>query len=129
MPLFKKEITSEQSKDSGLALVLIALLLALWGPTKYFLPLGIVLLVLVMTAPAMFGPFAKLWLGASHALGSIVSRVLLTGLFYLMVTPVGLLRRMMGKDAMQLRSWKQGSKSVFRERNQLFVPEDLEHPY
>jgi multisubunit Na+/H+ antiporter MnhG subunit len=129
MSLLKKEITPEQAKDSGLALVLIALILALWGPTKYFLPLGMVLLVLVMTAPAMFGPFAKLWLGVSHVVGSLVSRVLLTVLFYVLVTPVGLLRRMMGKDAMQLRSWKQGTRSVFRERNQLFAPEDLDHPY
>ena len=82
-----------------------------------------------MTAPALYRPFAKLWFGLSHWLGTIVSKILLTLLFYGLVLPVGLVRRLMGKDAMQLRRWKQDQASVLHTRDHLFQPEDLDHPY
>lgn len=129
MPVILKMVSTAQSKDAGLALVLISLILAITISTYYFLPLGICLLVITMTAPDLFRPFAKFWFGFSHVLGSIVSRVLLTLLFYIMVMPVGLIRRALGKDAMQLMKWKKGKTSVFHDRDHLFSRQDLEHPY
>lgn len=129
MTFLANKVSTTQSKDSGLALVLVSLILALATSPRYFLPLGIGLLIVTMTAPVLFKPFARFWFGLSHSLGSLVSRVLLTVLFYAMVTPVGLLRRALGKDAMQLKSWKQGRTSVFQSRDHLFTRQDLDHPY
>jgi hypothetical protein len=39
--------------------------------------------------------------------------------------PVGLLRRIIGMDSMQLNCWKKGHESVFRARNQRVVAKDL----
>ena len=129
MPLFLKKVSTTQCKDAGLALVLISLILAITVKPSSFLPAGMVLLVVAMTAPGLFRPFAKFWFGFSHALGGVVSRILLTLLFYVMVMPVGLVRRAIGKDTMQLKKWKQGRASVFRDRNHLFTAEDLDNPY
>ena len=107
MPSITENISISQSRDSGLALVLISLILAWVTSTQFFLPLGIGLLVVTMTAPGLLRPFAKFWFGLSHALGTVVSRILLTVLFYAMVTPVGIIRRLLGKDALQLNSWKE----------------------
>ena len=129
VPFMTEDVSTSQSRDSGLALVLISLILA-WGvSTRFFLLLGIGLLVVTMTAPGLFRPFAKVWFGLSHALGTVVSRILLTILFYAMVTPVGFIRRLLGKDAMQLKSWKEGRTSVFQTRDHLFTNQDLDHPY
>jgi hypothetical protein len=38
------------------------------------------------------------WMTLAMILGAIVSAILLTGLFYLVVTPIGLLARVVGKD-------------------------------
>ena len=129
MPFLEKNVTKSQCKDAGLALVLILLLLALTTSQRYLLPAGIVLLVVTMTAPALYKPFARFWFVFSHTLGTLVSRVLLTVLFYLLVTPVGLLRRLFGKDAMQLKSWKKDRTSVFQSRDHLFTSQDLDQPY
>jgi hypothetical protein len=65
----------------------------------------------------------------STALGTVVSKIILSVLFYGLVLPVGLVRRTLGKDAMQIKSWKKGKESVFRVRDHRFVANDFEHPY
>ena len=129
MSFLSKNISISQSRDAGLALVLISLILAWVVSTQYFLPLGIGLLVVTMTVPSLFRPFAKFWFGLSHPLGTVVSRNLLTVLFYAMVTPVGIIRRLLGKDAMQLKSWKKDHTSVLQNREHREPPADLDHPY
>jgi energy-coupling factor transporter transmembrane protein EcfT len=124
-----QDVTASQCKDSGMALVLLCLLLAVGTSSRNFLLLGIGLLIVTMTVPVLLKPFARLWFGLSHALGAVVSGILLTLLFFLMVTPLGLLRRILGKDSMQMKKWKQGESSVFQERDHLFSSEDLENPY
>ncbi len=46
-----------------------------------------------------------------------------------LVLPVGLVRRLLGKDSMRIKSWKKGKESVFRVRDHRFSAKDLEHPY
>jgi len=129
VPFMTEDVSIAQSRDSGLALILISLLLAWGAANRFFLLLGIGLLIVTMTAPGVFRPFAKVWFGLSHAMGTVISRILLTLLFYTMVTPVGIIRRFLGKDAMQLKAWKKGRASVFQTREHLFSPQDLDHPY
>lgn len=118
-----------QSKDAGLALTLICLLFAYFRGSQTGLLLAIVILVLAMSIPAVFGPFAKVWFGFSHILGEWMSKAILTVLFIALVIPVGLVRRAMGKDAMRLNEWQKGTRSVFRERKHTFTGADLEKPY
>jgi hypothetical protein len=121
--------TPEQAKDTGMAMVLICLLLGYWGLFPKFLPVGLVLLILTMAWPNAFRPLAVLWFGLSHLLGSVVSRVVLTVLFFVLVTPIGVIRRWMGADALQLKKWKQGQDSVFVVREGPVQGKDLANPY
>jgi len=121
--------TGEQAKDTGMAMVLICLLLGYAGKFPKFLPVSIVLLIITMAWPKAFKPLAGLWFGLSHLLGSVVSRVILTILFFTIVTPIGVIRRWRGADAMQLKKWKQGSDSVFIERQGAVQDKDLLQPY
>lgn len=123
------KVSDEQCKDSGLALVLIALILSMVFSPHYLLPIGIGLLVVTMSVPTLFRPFARIWFGFSHALGTLVSKILLSLLFYGLVTPVGFIRRVLGKDSMQLKKWKRGKVSVFHDRDHLFTRQDLDNPY
>jgi hypothetical protein len=91
--------------------------------------LAIIFLVVAMTYPLIFQPFARFWFALSTALGTVVSKIILTVLFFVIVLPIGLIRRALGKDAMQMKSWKKGKESVFRTRQHKFTAKDLEHPY
>ena len=62
-------------------------------------------------------------------LGNVMSRVLLTVVWLALVVPVGLARRMLGKDAMRLKEWRSGDDSVFVARDHKYGPEDLQNPY
>jgi hypothetical protein len=110
-------------------MVLLALLVAWLGRVPELVPVAIVLLLLCMVRPGLFHPLAGPWLALSHILGAVSSRVVLTVLFFTVVTPVGVLRRMLGADPMQAGKWKRGEGSVFRVREHRFRPEDLEKPY
>jgi hypothetical protein len=121
--------TPEQAKDTGMAMVLICLLLGYWGKFPKFLPVSLVLLFITMAWPKAFKPLAGLWFGLSHLLSSVMSRVLLTVVFFLIVTPIGLIRRWAGADALQLKKWKQGQDSVFVVREGPVQGKDMANPY
>lgn len=121
--------TRDQARDTGMAMVLICLIFAYWGERPRFLPLAIVLLLLTMAAPQVFRPLAVLWFGFSHIMGNLVSKVVLSIIFFILVTPIGLIRRWAGKDSMQLRKWKKDTGSVFVTREGVILPEDLNNPY
>ena len=121
--------TPEQAKDTGMAMVLICLLLGYWGKFPKFLPVSLVLLFITMAWPKAFKPLAGLWFGLSHLLSSVMSRVLLTVVFFLIVTPIGVIRRWTGADALQLKKWKQGQDSVFVVREGPVQGKDMANPY
>jgi Saxitoxin biosynthesis operon protein SxtJ len=121
--------TPEQAKDTGMAMVLISLLLGYWGKFPKFLPVAIALLILTMAWPKAFKPLAVLWFGLSHLLSQVVSRVVLTVVFFLVVTPIGIIRRWTGADTLQLKKWKQGKGSVFVVREGVIQGKDMANPY
>jgi hypothetical protein len=82
-----------------------------------------------MVWPKAFTPLAALWFGLSHLLSQVVSRVVLTIVFFGLVTPIGVIRRWRGADALQLKKWKQGQDSVFVTREGPVTSKDLLHPY
>lgn len=127
--LSKQTITPEKCKDAGLALVLILLICFQFFKIPALVLAAILALIIAMTYPPLFKPFARLWFGLSIALGTVVSKIILSLLFFLLVLPVGLVRRLIGKDSMQLKLWKKSAGSVFRERNHRFTAADLENPY
>ena len=124
-----KTISSNQAKDTGMAMVLICLLIAFFGQKQQLCGIAILLLLINMICPKIYKPVAKIWLGLSHLLGTIISRVLLSIIFFGLVMPVGLVRRFLGKDSLQIKKWKKGRKSVFKARDHEFTSEDIAHPY
>ena len=125
----KFQPTHSYVKDSGLVLVLALLLIAYWKGSSLFLLLAIGTLVIVMTIPVIFKPMAVIWYYFSTALGNITNRIILTVVYGIILTPVGVIRRFLGSDPMKRKEWKNGSSSVFTERKHVFVSDDFNRPY
>ena len=51
--------------------------------------------------PSVLAPIHKGWMWVGHILGWINTRILLTIVFYGLVTPIGIVFRLMGKDTMR----------------------------
>lgn len=125
----ERKITRRQCVDTGMAAVLISLLIAYFGQSRIVLGAAIFLLIVNMVHPALFRWPAVLWFGLSKILGTVVSIILLTVIFFVLVTPVGIVRRALGADPLQLKRWKKDDTSLFQIRDHQFISEELEKPY
>ncbi len=65
--------------------------------------LALAAVVLSLLRPRWFRGFYRGGMTASFHIGQIIGKVLLTLLFFLVVTPLGLLLRLSGKDLLQLK--------------------------
>jgi hypothetical protein len=124
-----QNITPIQCRDTCLALSFLLLLLWLFTQNAYLVHATMLLLLIGMLVPASMKPLAWAWFGFSHLLGQVMSRVLFSLVYLLLVLPMGLFRRLLGKDSMRLKLWKQGNASCFVERAHVFDAEDLKNPY
>lgn len=129
MEFLKQKMTKDQSRDTGMAMVLLLLLIYLKTRREGLLYAAATFHVVNMIAPRVYAPVAVLWLGFSHVLGTVMSKILLSILFFGLVTPIGVLRRLFGKDSLQLRAFKGSEESAMIVRNHLFVGHDIEKPY
>jgi hypothetical protein len=127
--VLRGDSTREEAKDTGLALVLVCLLFWVFRRADGYGIAAIVAHLFTMTAPQVFRPIAVIWFGVSKLIGAVASRVILTVIFFGVVTPIGLFRRLIGADTLKLRAFKAGRESVMKERNHRFIDTDLEHPY
>ncbi len=65
--------------------------------------LGLFLFTLGTLSPKILTPIYRLWMGLAFVMGAIMSRVILTIVFFLLVTPIGLVMRLFRKDLLHLR--------------------------
>jgi hypothetical protein len=127
--LINRNITKDQSRDTGMAMVLLLLIFYLSQKREAFLLGALACHIVNMAVPQIYRPVAVVWLGLSHVLGIFTSKIVLTIVFGAVVIPIGLLRKMFGKDSLNLRVFKMSADSVMLARNHTFVAADLEKPY
>lgn len=114
--------TSEKSvKKTGITVgvVLILISLLLWYLSKtsfvYFSITGGLFVILAFIAIPVLRPFHKLWMMLALAMGFVMSRVILTILYYLILTPIGLIAKLVGKKFMPL-GFDKNAKTYWEKR-------------
>ena len=113
-----------------MALTLICLIIVYLFEIDLFLLLAMVCLIVTMTCPIILKPFAFVWFNLSHHMGTVISKALLTAIFLGLVIPIGIVLKLIGKDSMLTRKWKDGSgASVMIERNHIYTSKDLKNPF
>jgi hypothetical protein len=80
--------------------------------------------------PAIFFPslatlINKYWLKLAMLLGAINSKILLTLIFFLFLTPLSFFYRLLNKDTLQLKK-NTAKNSYFVDRKHTYTKEDLE---
>ena len=104
----------KELKNFGLIVGGIFLVIGLWpaiglwppvwrgeGMRLWALGLGAVLVSLGLLLPAVLAPVFKVWMKVGHILGWINTRIILGILFYGLITPMGVVMRLFGWDAMR----------------------------
>ena len=74
--------------------------------------LGAVFLALGIWAPSSLRAFYKAWMALALVLGFFISRFILCLLFYCVLTPIGLIMKVFGKDLLDQR-WDKEARSYW----------------
>ena len=77
--------------------------------------LSLVFLIITIIRPNFFTIFNKLWIGFGILLGKIISPLVMSLIFFFVVTPIGVLMRILKKDVMGL---KRGAPSYWIDRKE-----------
>jgi len=123
------KLTDSRHRDTGLAITLIFAILLVVLAKNIFLVCLITSLVLTMVNPKWCFFITPVWFGLSNLLGMLVSKIIFTVIFLLLAIPVGMLRKILGKDPMRLKLYRAGPQSAMVDRNHVFTEDDLKNPY
>lgn len=119
-----KNITSGKSELRKFGITVGAVLgllggLFLWREKEYyfyFLIFSAAFLFLGTVVPILLRPIHKVWMILAVLLGWVMTRMILSVLFYLVVTPIGLLARLFGKGRLNL-AFDKSTESYWRSKD------------
>ena len=104
IPFSKRDIRSF-GITMGIILFFISGLLMYYYKESYQITgiIGTMFIGLGLTIPVMLKPFYFVWMTFAAILGWVMSRVILSLVFYLIITPISLITRIIGEDFLALK--------------------------
>ena len=108
-------------KNFGVAIGLVLMMIGVFLFVKekdsfiYFLLIGLILIILGGIIPVVLKPIYKIWMIFAVIVGWIMTRVILSVLFFLIITTIGIFTRLIGKDFLSLKS--KNNESYWNIRN------------
>jgi hypothetical protein len=91
---------------------------------KWSLIISLIFLILGLLKSKILTPLNKIWFKFGILLGKIVSPLIMGAIFFLVVTPIGIILRLMGKDVLNLKYnknksyWIENSSPKSKMKNQ-----------
>ena len=116
-----KKIEISSNKSFGIVFFTFFLIIALWplindGNIRIWsLAVSIIFLILGITNAKILTPLNNLWFKFGLFLGKIVSPIVMGIIFFFVVTPTGIIMRLIGKDLLNLK--KNNSNTYWIEKN------------
>ena len=109
------KIKISSNRSFGLVFFIVFLIVALW-PLKHdedirlwSLVLSIIFFILGILNSQLLTPLNKLWFKFGMFLGLIVSPIVMGIVYFLVVTPIGIFMRLLGKDLLKTSKAKNAS--------------------
>ena len=105
----KDETTVHSERSFGIVFAVLFLIIGLWpligwhAPRYWALAVSAAFGGLALTLPVLLRPLNLLWFRFGLVLHRVMSVVILTLLFFVTVTPIGLIYRLLGKDPLRLK--------------------------
>tara|TARA_X000000950_G_scaffold150705_1_gene185724 strand:+ start:3269 stop:3679 length:411 start_codon:yes stop_codon:yes gene_type:complete len=81
----------------------------------YFFSIGSILIIVGVITPVILKPIYKIWMIFAVIIGWIMTRVILSILFFSIITTIGIFTRLIGKDFLNLKS--KNNESYWNIRN------------
>ncbi len=97
------------NRSFGIVFFIVFLLIAIYPLINdesvriWSLVVSLIFLILGIINSSILSPLNKLWFKFGIFLGKIISPIIMGIIFFLVVTPIGLLMRLIGKDVLNLK--------------------------
>jgi hypothetical protein len=95
----------------------------------YFLLIGDILVFLGIFFPTILRPLNKAWMTLAILLGWVMTRVILSILFYVVITPISLIARISGKQFLDLKIDKSRTTYWEKRKSAPTTPADYERQF
>ena len=102
-------IKISSNRSFGIVFFIVFLLIALYPLLKddyvriWSLIISIIFLILGVLNSKLLNPLNKIWFKFGLFLGKIISPIIMGVIFFLVVTPIGFLMKLLGKDLINLK--------------------------
>ena len=118
----EEEVKVSSDRSFGIVFTLVFLAVGVWvvsgGQSKgwLFFVSAALFLVIAIARPSILGPLNRAWAKFGLLLGQVFNPILLGVVFFLVVTPIAVVLRLLGKDSLHLKS-KPDLKSYWIDRS------------
>ena len=115
-------VTGSSNRSFGFTFAIVFTIVALWPLMRgrsmrgWALVVAVAFLLAAFAFPRMLAPLNRAWLRFGLVLHACISPVIMGLVFYTTVTPIGLVRRLLGKDPLRLQ-WDRDAVTYWIERN------------
>ena len=101
-----------------------------WVPwLDWSVAVGISMLALCLSTGMMMAPLYRLWMRLALLLGTIMTAVIITIVFFLVITPIGLIRRLLRSKSDYTRTFDSNATSYWVDRSDGLDPRSMEKMY
>ena len=114
---------TSSNKNFGIVFFIVFLLIAVWplidgqSLRVWSLIVSLIFLVLGLLNSKLLNPLNLAWIKFGKILGKVVAPIVLGVIYFIIVTPIGLFLRLIGKDLLQIKFSKNNSYWIKREKN------------
>ena len=102
--LIKSKIKTSSNRNFGFVFFIVFLILGFWPITNgeeiriWLVAISLIFLILGIMKSKLLTPLNQLWFKFGMILGAIVAPIIMGAVFFLVVTRIGIVMRLMGKD-------------------------------
>ena len=106
---FNNNIKISSNRSFGIVFFIVFLFIALYPITysedirMWSLIISFIFIILGLLNSKILTPLNKLWFKFGVILGKIISPIIMGIIFFLVVTPIGLIMKVLGKDLLRLK--------------------------
>ena len=101
--------SQSSNRSFGILFFLVFLILGLW-PLKnnenlnsFFVLISVIFLLLGLFNSKLLTPLNKIWIKFGELLGAIIAPIIMSLVFFIILTPISLIVRISGKDLLRLK--------------------------
>ena len=114
---------NENNKSFGILFFIVFLLIAIWpvidsGSIRFWsVAISLIFLILGILNSTILTPLKKGWIKLGEILGKVIAPIVMGFVYFIIITPIGLLMRLLGKDLLNIKYNKNKSYWIKRTKN------------